>query len=119
MLLLILKSQIAGYMRRNGSYVAPHADKRTKRIPDDKQLLLFPKPEKKPIPPNPFKGLDPVKSTGDLFEDVHYDWEHGHGHVRPRADGARAKCGGPGACTRCNREAVLNAAEKLRARPAS
>src|SRR5579885_3593089 len=76
MLLLILKSQIVGYMRRNGTYVAPHADKRTaRRIPDDKQLLLFPKPEKKPIPPNPFKGLDPVKSTGDLFTDPAHDPE--------------------------------------------
>ncbi|MEX3764515.1 hypothetical protein [Paraburkholderia phenoliruptrix] len=118
MLLLFLKSQIAGYMRRNGTYVAPHADRRSRRIPDDKQLLLFPKPEKKPIPPNPFKGLDPVKSTGDLFEHVDYDWEQGHGHVRPRADGVRMRCGGSGVCSTCNRERVLDAAERLRARTA-
>lgn len=25
----------------------------------------------------------------------------GHGHVRPRADGVRARCGGPGICSEC------------------
>jgi hypothetical protein len=33
----------------------------------------------------------------------------GHGHVRPRADGAKARCGGPGICPECSRE---RAAEK-------
>ncbi len=28
----------------------------------------------------------------------------GHGHVKPRADGAIAKCGGPGMCSVCNAE---------------
>jgi hypothetical protein len=28
----------------------------------------------------------------------------GHGHVRPRADGARARCGGPGLCSECSQE---------------
>ena len=65
---IILKSLVSGYTRRNGTYVAPHSDKRTKRAaPDDGQLVLFPAPEPKPVPPNPFKGLDPVASTGDLF----------------------------------------------------
>lgn len=25
----------------------------------------------------------------------------GHGHVRPRADGAKARCGGPAICSAC------------------
>ena len=29
-----------------------------------------------------------------------------HGWVTPRADGARARCGGPGICTTCNTEAM-------------
>lgn len=28
----------------------------------------------------------------------------GHGHVIPRADGNRARCGGPACCTECARE---------------
>lgn len=28
----------------------------------------------------------------------------GHGHVVPRADGARARCGGPGLCSVCAQE---------------
>lgn len=27
-----------------------------------------------------------------------------HGHVTPRADGARARCGGPSICAECSRE---------------
>lgn len=30
----------------------------------------------------------------------------GHGHVRPRPDGAKARCGGPGICPQCSREAA-------------
>lgn len=35
----------------------------------------------------------------------------GHGHVVPREDGSRARCGGPGICGVCSREAAqeLNA----------
>lgn len=28
----------------------------------------------------------------------------GHGHVYPRPDGARARCGGPGVCADCSRD---------------
>ncbi len=28
----------------------------------------------------------------------------GHGHVRPRPDGVKARCGGPGSCSVCSRE---------------
>ena len=31
----------------------------------------------------------------------------GHGHVWPRPDGARARCGGPGICRECSRDAAL------------
>jgi hypothetical protein len=72
MLLLLLKSMVQGYTRKDGVAVKPHSDNRTKRAKlNDHQLVLFPTPAKKPLPPNPFKGLDPVKSTGDLFEDHH------------------------------------------------
>jgi ribosomal protein S27AE len=30
----------------------------------------------------------------------------GHGHVRPRDDGMKARCGGPGICPQCSQEAV-------------
>lgn len=67
-LYLFLKSLVAGYTRRDGTVVAPHSDKRTKRTkPQPGQLALF-EDEKKPIPPTPLKGLDPVKATPDLFE---------------------------------------------------
>lgn len=69
-ILLLLKSMVQGYTRKDGVVVKPHSDTRTKRAKlNDHQLVLFPAPAKKPLPPNPFKGLDPVKSTGDLFED--------------------------------------------------
>lgn len=31
----------------------------------------------------------------------------GHGHVIPRPDGQRARCGGPGICAICSREAAV------------
>lgn len=34
----------------------------------------------------------------------------GHGHVRPRPDGVKARCGGPGRCTLCSREQAAAAA---------
>ena len=33
----------------------------------------------------------------------------GHGHVWPRADGLKARCGGPGLCTECSGEAAAKA----------
>lgn len=36
----------------------------------------------------------------------------GHGHVTPRADGVRTRCGGPGLCTVCMREAAALAQAK-------
>lgn len=31
----------------------------------------------------------------------------GHGHVFPRADGHRMRCGGPGLCHECSRDKVI------------
>ena len=30
----------------------------------------------------------------------------GHGHVHPRSDGVKARCGGPGMCSECSMEAA-------------
>lgn len=35
-----------------------------------------------------------------------------HGHVVPRPDGAKARCGGPAICAQCAREAAQEAAAK-------
>ena len=35
----------------------------------------------------------------------------GHGHVRPRKDGMKARCGGPAICSECAKEAALYRAE--------
>jgi len=32
----------------------------------------------------------------------------GHGHVVPNADGRRFRCGGPGICTVCSKEAAAD-----------
>lgn len=32
----------------------------------------------------------------------------GHGHVVPRPDGAKARCGGPGLCSTCSREQLAH-----------
>lgn len=37
----------------------------------------------------------------------------GHGHVRPRPDGVKARCGGPAICAVCAKEAALVSAEPL------
>lgn len=33
----------------------------------------------------------------------------GHGHVTPKPDGSKARCGGPGLCSQCSREAARHA----------
>lgn len=35
-----------------------------------------------------------------------------HGHVRPRPDGVKARCGGPGICTKCNVEQAMYGEKK-------
>lgn len=41
----------------------------------------------------------------------------GHGHVYPRLDGSLARCGGPGACVVCSREAAAAYRTSARAEP--
>jgi hypothetical protein len=83
---LLLKSMVQGYTRRDGVVVKPHSDRRTKRAaPDPHQMILFPAPARKLIRPNPFKGLDPVKSTGDLFGG---DPAHDPERIKTMAEGA-------------------------------
>lgn len=38
----------------------------------------------------------------------------GHGHVTPNPDGTKARCGGPGLCPACSREAVQAGDQKYR-----
>jgi len=37
---------------------------------------------------------------------------HGHGHVVPRLDGGRMRCGGPGICDKCSAEKIQHDREK-------
>jgi hypothetical protein len=39
--------------------------------------------------------------------------EHPHGHVRPRKDKSKARCGGPGLCPVCRTEKQMVAAGEL------
>jgi hypothetical protein len=54
-------------------------------------LLTVRSPARMMIPEQPVPGLPNT----------------GHGHVRPRRDGVRARCGGPGLCSECSREKAL------------
>jgi hypothetical protein len=38
----------------------------------------------------------------------------GHGHVRPRPDGVKARCGGPGICPECSKEAASKDAIRVK-----
>lgn len=42
-------------------------------------------------------------------------WGTGHGHVLPREDGERARCGGPGMCLQCGREVTRLTTEEMAA----
>lgn len=67
--ILFLKSLVAGYTRKDGTVVKPHSDRRTKRqqaAPG--QMALF--DDEKKLPPNRFKGADPVATTPDMFDTV-------------------------------------------------
>lgn len=44
--------------------------------------------------------------------DVPANANTGHGHVFRRPDGVRARCGGPGICAECSRDAARAAAGK-------
>lgn len=44
--------------------------------------------------------------------------QHGHGHVVPRFDGSKARCGGPAICATCAKDAAaLQQAERSNAAP--
>jgi hypothetical protein len=47
-----------------------------------------------------------------MFADVRSE-NTGHGHVRPRPDGLKARCGGPALCPVCARDAGQLKAHKL------
>lgn len=67
--ILFLKSHVAGYMR-GGRYVKPYQRQGGPTASAASgQLALFPAPPKPPAKPNPYKGLDPMKATPDMFED--------------------------------------------------
>lgn len=67
-IILLLKSLVAGYTRKDGTYVKPHSRKGGPAAkPGAGQLSLFAKPAE-PAKPNPFKGKDPVKDTLPLFD---------------------------------------------------
>lgn len=68
--ILFLKAQVKGYTRRDGVFVRPHHRKGGSAKQAEGQLALFPEPKRPSLTPNPFKGKDPVKDTGDLFEDL-------------------------------------------------
>lgn len=40
------------------------------------------------------------------MSDTGTNTDHGHGHVWPRPDGMVARCGGPGICSECDRDAA-------------
>lgn len=66
-IILLFKSLVAGYHRKDGTYVKPHNRKGSAAAhAAPGQLALFPSPAA-PAKPNPFKGKDPVASTGDMF----------------------------------------------------
>lgn len=70
LLILLLKSQIRGYTRKDGTYVKPHSDKRQRAARDAGQMDMFrPAPaERSSAPrPNPYKGKDPDLDVPDLF----------------------------------------------------
>lgn len=39
----------------------------------------------------------------------------GHGHVFPRDDGTRTRCGGPGLCSECSKDLARKQADEARA----
>lgn len=43
--------------------------------------------------------------TAEKAEESISKTDCGHGHVYPRSDGVRARCGGPGMCKRCSVDA--------------
>lgn len=78
---IFIKSLVSGYTRKDGTVVKPHSDRRTKRQQAaPSQLPLF--DDGKKLPPNRFKGADPVKATPDMFGDAHHEINSMHSQMR-------------------------------------
>lgn len=54
-----------------------------------------------------------LSSSEIMVESIKFaeNLNRGHGHVSPRPDGVRARCGGPGLCPECSQEAAQKAKE--------
>ncbi len=55
-----------------------------------------------------WRALSPSSPAPSSKEDGEKKWDEfgtGHGHVRPRRDGVKARCGGPAICQKCAVEA--------------
>lgn len=52
------------------------------------------------VPEQAPANLAPLRAPASMATD-----NTGHGHVRSRPDGVRARCGGPGICLECSQEA--------------
>lgn len=72
---------------------------------------------KQPIPADPDSPEMKKKfeQIAKLFKAEPQRHDNSHGHVKPRADGKRARCGGPGVCDQCSREQALEGAKVARA----
>lgn len=82
-------------------------------LPPREQLALT----KQPIPADPAspemkKRFDQIGKL--LAMPARKRHETGHGHVTPRSDGIKARCGGPGICDQCSRESALASAKVVR-----
>ena len=64
------------------------------------------------VVPEPVPGRGyPVRADifAATYEPVRVSPNSGHGHVRERPDGLKARCGGPGICSACSRDAAQEA----------
>lgn len=91
--------------------VWPQPGELLKAMPPREQLVLT----KQPIPADPDSPVMKAKfeQIAKLFRPTPvWKQDNGHGHVVPRCDGLKARCGGPGLCDVCNKEAqALKAGE--------
>lgn len=113
------EAEILAYETTSGHNDGPvgNTDVRNNDVSD--QTRWQPEPEGLIPAPTARRPNQPIKAdhnyTFDL-SDREVDQrarEHPHGHVTPRPDGMKAKCGGPGACGVCRREADILAYEKV------
>lgn len=82
-------------------------------MPPREQLVLT----KQPIPADPDspemkKRFEELSKVLGMPAPMRAD--NRHGHVTPRPDGIKARCGGPGVCDVCSRELALSNAKAVR-----